>query len=146
MSTLQNYYCHCLCPSSELHPPAPCHPPTCAFSEDPPILADRSDPVSYEVPAFSLGFGVHETLHTFSKSGFPQSCGTPELQPHWPPEPDLLRLPPPIDRPLPAPRRPQYRKPDVGIRAFNLVGKLLCYNCFPVCGLLTWHVWDLILS
>ena len=71
MSTLQNYYCHCLCPSSELHPPAPCHPPTCAFSEDPPILADRSDPISYEVPAFSLGFGVHETLHTFSKSGSP---------------------------------------------------------------------------
>ena len=45
-----------------------CHPPTCTFSEDPPILADRSGLLSYEVAAFPLGFGVHEALSASSKS------------------------------------------------------------------------------
>ena len=37
-------------------------------------------------------------------------------------------------------------KPAVGLRTFTPVGELLWYNYFPVCGLPTWQVRDLILS
>ena len=41
---------------------------------------------------------------------------------------------------------PQAGKPDVGIWTFTRVGELLWYYCSPVCGSLTWQVWDFILS
>ena len=38
---------------------------------------------------------------------------------------------------------PQTGKPDMGLRTFTTE---LWYFCFPVCGSVTWLVWDLILS
>ena len=40
---------------------------------------------------------------------------------------------------------PQVRKPDVGLRTFTPVGRLLWYNCSPVCESPTQRYWDLIL-
>ena len=57
VSTPQKCCCQCLCPCSEPQPP-----PT--FTGDPLIPAGRSGPGSYEVTAFSLVPGVHETLCT----------------------------------------------------------------------------------
>ena len=48
VSTPQNYHCQCLCPQRE-----PQLPPTSAG--DPPVLAGRSGPVSYEVTTFFPG-------------------------------------------------------------------------------------------
>ena len=41
---------------------------------------------------------------------------------------------------------PQARGPDVGPRTLTPVGELLQYSYSPVCGLLSWGVWDLIIS
>ena len=44
---------------------------------------------------------------------------------------------------------PPAEKPDVGFQTFTTVRGLLWYyasSCSPFCGLLTWWVWDLILS
>ena len=51
----------------------------------------------------------------------------------------------PLGAPPPTARPPQAGEPDVGLRTFTPVGELLWYNYFPVCGLPTWHIWDLIL-
>ena len=39
---------------------------------------------------------------------------------------------------------PQAGKPDVGFRTVRTVWELLWYYCSPVCGSLTWRIWDLI--
>ena len=40
---------------------------------------------------------------------------------------------------------PQFGKPDVGLRSFTPVGRLLWYKCSPVCESPTQQLWDLIL-
>ena len=69
---------------------------------------------------------------------FPHSCGSPAIKSCWPSKLDFLGTPPPIAGP------PGW---EAQLRAQNLhsVGELLWYNCFPVCGLPTQRVWDLIL-
>ena len=91
---------------------------------------------------FSLGPGAHETLCEPSKSGISVSpnpveslLSNPAGLQSWFLWGLLLLL-----------RDPQAGKPDVGLRIFTPVRELLWYNYFPVCGLPTRHVWDLILS
>ena len=62
MSTPQNYHCQCPCPHSEPQPPP-------ASIGDPPILAGKSNSVSYEVPSFNLGPTIHKTLCVLSNNG-----------------------------------------------------------------------------
>ena len=90
------YLCHwCPCPQDELQPPA-------TSQEDLPRPACRSGPGSYEVTAFALGPGTHETLCVSSKSGlsFPQFCWALAIKPHWPSKLNTLGALPPDARPL----------------------------------------------
>ena len=130
VSTSQKWCCQCLCPLSE-----PQLPPTSAG--DLPILAGRSG------TAFSpLDPDVCRTLCVPFKSGVSVSPSPVEVlqsnpsglqsQIIWVP---LLLL-----------QDPEAGKPDLGLKTFTLVGDLLWYNCFPVCGSPTWCVWDLLLS
>ena len=68
----------------------------------------------------------------------PSYSGIPVIKPHWPSKPDAqglsLLLPDPQDG-----------KPDKGVRTLASVGEPLWYNYFPVCGLFTQWLWDLIL-
>ena len=137
MSTSQ-ICCHqCLCPCNEPQLPT-------ASTGDPPLLAQssRPGPVSYEVSAFSLGPGAHETLCACSKSRVSVSPSPVEFQ--WS-SPAGLQSQILWDLLLPLPD-PQAGEPDVGLSTFAPVGELLWYNYFPVCGLPTWQVWDMILS
>ena len=72
-------------------------------------------------------------------SCFSQSCGSPVVKSHW-----SLRLDSPWIPFLLSDL--QAGKPDVGLRTFTTVVKLLWYYCSPVCGSPSWWVWDLILS
>ena len=93
-------------------------------------------------PLFSLGPGALETLCVPCKHRVAVSLGPVEFlrlnptglqsQILWG---LLLQLP-----------DPQATKPYVGLRTFTPLGELLWYNYFPVCGLPTWHAWDLLLS
>ena len=109
----------CFCPCSD-----PQLPPACVG--DPPVLAGRSGPGSYEVTFISLGPGAHKILCVPSKSGslcFPQTCGIPVIKPCWPSKSDFLGLCLPLQG-----------DPDMGLRTFTPVGEFLWYNSFPVCG------------
>ena len=68
---------------------------------DPPRPTGRSEPDSYEVTAFSLCPGVHETLVCLPRkeSLFHWFCGSPGIKPCWPSKPNALGLPPPDGRP-----------------------------------------------
>ena len=69
-STTQDCCCQCLCPHGTA---------ACASTGDPPVLADRSGPVSYGVSAFSpLGHGAHKTFVP-SKMGISVSLGPLEV-------------------------------------------------------------------
>ena len=122
-STSQNFCCQCLGPCSEPQPP-----PTSAG--DPPILAGRSGPVSYGATAFFLWVLVCMRLYVPSKSRDSVSPSPVEVLQSNPADLQnwilwgllLLLL------------HPQAGKPSVGLRTFTLVGELLWYNCFPVCG------------
>ena len=78
------------------------HPLPPASTGDPPILAGKSGPVSYEVTTFFPGswcaWDPVCTLQEWS-FGVPQACGTPAVKPHWSSKPDSLPAPPPIARP-----------------------------------------------
>ena len=110
---------------------------------DPPRPASRSGPGSYEVTAFfPWGPCVHKTLCVPSKSWVSVSPSPVELlrsnpiciqsQMLW----GILLLMP----------DPQAGVPDVGLRTLAPMEKPLWFNYFPVCGLLTQQVWDLIVS
>ena len=80
----------------------------------------------------ALGPNTRKTLYVLSKSRvcFPQSCGAPALEPHWPQSQmlwELLLLMP----------DPQVEEPDLGLRTLTPVGEPLQYNYFPVCQLPT---------
>ena len=134
MSTPQNCCCWCYCPCSEPWPS-----PTSAG--DPPILAGRSACLLWGHCFLPLGPGVHGTLCAPSKIGVSVSPSPVEFlqsnpagfqsQILW----GLLLLL----------SDSQAGKPDVGLRTFTPVGEHLWYNCFPVCDLPTWRVWDLVL-
>ena len=134
MSIPQNCSCQCLCPCSEPQPPP-------ASARDPPILAGRSGPVSYEVIAFYPGPGAHRTCVHLPKVEF---LFAPVLWNFC--DQTALAFKAGFSggsSPLPD---PQAGKSDMGLRTFTPVGELLWYNYFPVCGSTTQHVWDLILS
>ena len=122
----ENYCCQCLCPTVSLG---------CS-----PLLQEtlQNQQVglvwAHMRPQLILiGLGVHKTLYTASKSGVSVAPSPVELpgsnttgfqsQVLWG---FLLLLP-----------DPQAGEPDMGLRTFTMVGKLLWYNCFPVCGSLT---------
>ena len=70
-----------------------------ASAGDPPILAGKSGPVSYEVTGFSPGsWCARDPVYTLQEWSFclPQSCGITHC---WPSMPDSLGSPPPIARP-----------------------------------------------
>ena len=135
MSTHRNSAASVFFPLSEPHP-------SLASAGDHPILAGRFGPVSYEVTTLFPGSWWAWDLVWAPQEWsffFPQSCGIPSVKPHWPSKPILwgfLLLLPDL----------QAGKPDVGLRTFTPVGELLWCNYFPVCGLPTRWVWDLILS
>ena len=136
VSTSQNCCCQCLCPHSEPQPPPP---PTSAG--DSPIVAGRSGPVSCGVTAFSPRVLVCTGLCIPSKSGFSVSLSPLEVL-----QSNLTSLQSQILWGLFLPLLdPQAGKPEVGLRTFAPVRELLLYNCFPLCGLPTWRVLDLIL-
>ena len=75
MSTSQKYYCQCFCSPNELQL-------TLVSARDLPLLAGRSDPVSYQVTLFfPQSPGAHETLCAPTKwiFCFTQACGVPGL-------------------------------------------------------------------
>ena len=90
---------------------------------------------------FPLGPGGHETLCVPSKSRVSISPGPVEFLQSNPTAFQSQLL---WELLLPLPD-PQSGKPDMGLRTFTPVGEFLWYNCFPVCGLATRRVWDLIL-
>ena len=113
-------------------------PPTPAG--DPPILADKSSPVFYEITSFFSSWCARDPVCTFQKQilCFPQFCGISAMKLHWPSKLDSLGALPPIARP------PQAGEPDVGLRTLTPVGECLWYNYFPVCAQPIQCVWDLI--
>ena len=94
MSTPQNYHHQrpCRCSEPQLFP---------ASAAGPPILADKSGPVSDEVTVFYPWVLVQATsvcaLQEWSFC-FPQSCGVPATKPHWPSKTDSLGSSLPIAR------------------------------------------------
>ena len=88
-----------------------------------------------------LGPNVHTTLCVPSKSGVSVSPRPVEvLQSNSASLQSLILwefLLPLLD--------PQVGKPDVGLRTFTPVGRLLWHNCSPVCDSSTQRLWDLIL-
>ena len=134
VSTAQNYHHQCLCPHSE-----PQLPPT--SPGDPPRPAGRSGPSSYEKLLFPL-VAVHTRLcvcPTRVEFLFPpvlwSSCDQAPLAFKAKCSGELLLLMPDI----------QAGELDMGLGTLIPVGKPLQYNYFPVCGLPTSWVWDLIL-
>ena len=89
---------------------------------------------------FPLDINVHKIVCVPSKSlCFPQSQRSPEIRFHQPSKSYfLVSLVPLVYL--------QAGKHELGLRTFTIVGKILWFNCFPVCGLTTWLVWDLTLS
>lgn len=134
ISTLQNYCYQCLCPCSESQPPA------AGSVGDPPIQAGRSDPGSYEVTAFPLGFSrscvrLYDLVCALQERNFcfPQSYGSLVIKPSclqsqmfW------GHFLPMLD--------PWAREPDARLKTVTPVGESLKYNHFPICGLPTWCV------
>ena len=91
---------------------------------------------------FPLGPGVHKTWYVSSKSEVfvsPSSVEVLQSNPVGPQRQILQGL-------LCTLLEQQTGKPDVGFKTFTPIGLLLQCNCFPVCGLPTQWVWDLILS
>ena len=136
MSTPQNYCCQCLCPCSEPQLP----PPHSAV--DTSIPGSSSGPCLYEVTGFfPVSWCTRDPVCPLQVWSFcfPQSYEIPVIKLHWPskqiPGGILLLL-----------SDPQAREPDMGLRTITPVGEPLRYNYFPVCGLPTRWVWDLILS
>ena len=122
----ENCCCRCLCPTVSLG----CSP---LLQE---TLQDQQVGLVWahmRPQLILIGLGVHKTLYTASKSGVSVAPSPVELpgsnttgfqsQVLWG---FLLLLP-----------DPQAGEPDMGLRTFTMVGKLLWYNCFPVCGSLT---------
>ena len=129
--------------SPELLPPVSLSPQWApASAGDPPILAGKSGPVSYEVTAFSPGSWCTWDPVCAPKSGVSVSPSPMEFLQSNPAglQSQILWG---LLLPLPD---PQAGEPDMGLRAFTPVGELLWYNYLPVCGSPTQHVWDLILS
>lgn len=135
MSAHQSCCCQCHFPCSKPQPLP-------ASKEDPPVLADRSFPVSYEVTAFfpeswcrlDLVGALQEWSFCFSGPvEFLQSnpAGL-QIQNLW----GLLLL-------LPGPKS---AKPDIEIKTFTLMGELLWYQYFPVYESPTQKVQNFILS
>ena len=115
---------------------------TDASTGDPPALAGRSGSVSCGVTAPLPRVLVHVRFCLCLPGGeslFPlvlwKSCNQILLafKVRFPGDPHSLCC-------------PQAEKPDVGLRMFTAVGKLLWYYCSLVCGLPTQRIWDLILS
>ena len=92
--------------------------------------------------SFPLGPGVRKILFVPFKSGV-SVCPSPVKVLQSNPTNLQNQIPWGFLVPLP---NPQSGKPDMGLRTFILVGELLWYNYFPVCGSPIWQVWDLILS
>ena len=134
MNTPQNYHHPCLSPCSEPQPLP-------ASTGDPLIPAGRPGPGSCEVSVFSRGPGVHETCVCPPRVVFlfPPVLWNSCKQTLLPSKPDALEAPSPKATP------PGW-EPEVGLRTFTPMGEPLLCNYFPVCGLPTWRVWDLILS
>ena len=122
----ENCCCRCLCPTVSLG----CSP---LLQE---TLQDQQVGLVWahmRPQLILIGLGVHKTLYTASKSGVSVAPSPVELpgsnttgfqsQVLWG---FLLLLP-----------DPQAGEPDMGLRTFTMVRKLLWCNCFPVCGSLT---------
>ena len=104
--------------------------------------AGWSGPDSYEVTAFALGLGVHESLYAPSKCGVSVSPSPVEFLQSSPPALQsqmlwgiFLLMP-----------DPQAEEPDVGLRTLIPVGQLLKYNYSTVCGSPLGRCGDLIIS
>ena len=113
-----------------------------AFPGDPPRPSGMSDPDFYGVPALpldpvhmkpcvcpprveSLFLPVLWSICAQALLAFNAKCSRGVL--------------------LPIPG-PQAGEPDMGLRSLTPVGEPLQYSCFPVCGLPTRQVWDLLIS
>ena len=128
----QNHHSHCLCLHSEPHL-------LLASEGDPQILAGRSGPGSICFFPWALGH-MWSCVQT-SKSGVSVSPSPVEFlwsnptglqsQILW----VVLHLFP----------DPQLGEPSTELKTFTTAGELLWHNYFPVCGLLTQWIWDLIL-
>ena len=121
-----------LCPCSESQPPA------AGSVGDPPIQAGRSDPRSYEVTTFPLGFSrpcvcLWLCMCPPRVEFLPQSYGSLVIKPSCLQSQMLCgHFLPMLD--------PWTREPDAGLTTVTPVGESLKYNHFPVCGLPTWCV------
>ena len=133
MNTPQYVRHQLLCPQREPQPP-PSSP------GDPPRPAGMSVPGSVKLLLLLLVPLSVRFLYTFnSEICFPQSCGAPEIKPHWSSKPNALGAP------LPSTRSPGWGA-NMKLRTLTPVGKPLHYNHSPVCGSPTPGVWDLIIS
>ena len=124
-----HWLCVCPCSESQL-------PPTCVG--DPPILAGRSDPGSYEVAvSFPGSWCTQDPVCALSEWEF---LFSPDLWNSC--DQTLLAFKARFSGALPA----IAGDPDMGLRTFTPVGEFLWYNSFPVCGSPIWCGCDLILS
>ena len=124
--------------------PRPCGEPlpTHASTADPPALAGSFGSVSCGVTLpFLWAWCVKDFVCVLQEWNlFPLVLWKFYNQTCWPSRSDSWGYPVPL-------LDPQAGKPGVGFRTFTTVGEPLWYCCCsPVCGSLTWWVWDLILS
>ena len=132
VSVSQHLCCQCPCPQSE---PQPLHTST----KYPPTLAGRLGSVFYRVTTLFPWILMYTRLCVCPpRVCFPQPQGSPEIRFHQSSKSDFLVFLVPL-------MYLQAGKHELELRTFTAVGKILWFNCFPVCGLTTWLVWDLIL-
>lgn len=118
MSTSQKYYCQCFCSPDELQL-------TLVSARDLPLLAGRSDPVSYGIIAFIFTRIWYPQDLVCSLQGwtlyFPQSCGFHMMKPCWLSSQILWEL-------LLLLLDPKTWKTDMGLRTFTRMGTPPWYN------------------